>query len=268
WNQENATYTGAGVQYAAMVLSYLQDFATGQGTAAVEPSGLSFANTTNISGSNLYGGGFGSESCTPDYFGPAETMTPTYTGNHILAAGDMNKVVYIKGGNLTVGGNTAIGNTTNTVLYVSGNVYINGNITFSNSYPAVSDIPSFSIIASGNIYVAPGVTELDGLYVAEPFNVASGGNIYTCTTAPFAVAGLTNSVGTYYSTCNTKLDVYGSFVAKQLWLLRTNGSLSTNVPAETFHYDSQIWLAEPSDVIAGSGSVGTYNAITSLPPVL
>lgn len=266
WNQENATYTGAGVQYAAVVLNYLQDFATGQGSGLV-PSGLSFANTKNIAGSDLFGGGFGSESCIPDYFGPAETMTPTYSGNHTLAAGDMNKAVYVKGGNLTVGA-TTVGNNTNTVVYVDGNVYINGSITFSGAYPAVSNIPSFSIIATGNIYIAPGATELDGLYVAEPTSAAAGGNIYTCTTAPFAVAGLTNSVGTYYTSCNTHLDVYGSFVAKDLWLLRTNGSLSTGTPAETFHYDPEIWLAEPSDVVAGQGTAGNYNAITSLPPVL
>lgn len=267
WNQENATYSGAGTQYAAMVLNYLQDFATGQGSGLV-PTGLSLANTKNISGSDLFGGGFGSESCIPDYFGPAENMTPTYTGNHTLAGGDMNKAVYVKAGNLTVAGNTAIANDTNTVIYVSGNVYINGNITFSNAYPGVADIPSFSIIATGNIYIAPNVTELDGLYVAEPTSAVAGGNIYTCTTAPFAVAGLTNSVGTYYTACNTKLDVYGSFISKELWLLRTNGSLSTGTPAETFHYDPEIWLAEPSDVIAGQGSAGDYNAITSLPPVL
>lgn len=267
WNQENAAYNGAGVQYAAMVLNYLQDFPSAQGSG-LAPAGLSFANTRNVSGTDLYGGGFGSESCVPDYFGPAETMTPTYWGNHTLGGGDMNKAVYVKGGNLTISGNTSVANATNTVLYVSGNVYIRGNITFSNAYPSLADIPSFSIIASGNIYISPGVTELDGLYVAEPRTGMSGGNIYTCTTAPFAVAGLTNSVGTYFTTCNTKLDVYGSFIARQLWLLRTNGSLSTNTPAETFHYDPQTWLAEPSDIVAGKGSAGSYNAITSLPPVL
>lgn len=267
WNQENATYNGAGVQYAAMVLNYLQDFASAQGSG-LTPSGLSFANTRNVSGTDLYGGGFGSESCVPDYFYPAETMTPTYTGNHTLGGGDMNKAVYINGGNLTVGGNTSVGNDTNTVFYVNGNVYINGNITLSNNYPSVKDIPSFSIIASGNIYISPSVTELDGLYVAEPTSKNTGGNIYTCTTAPFAIAGLITSVGTYYTTCNTRLDVYGSFIAKQLWLLRTNGSLSTNTPAEKFHYDPQIWLSEPSDIVAGQGNAGSYNAITSLPPVL
>ncbi len=267
WNQENAAFNGAGVQYAAMVLNYLQDFPSAQGSG-LAPTGLSFANTRNISGTDLYGGGLGSESCVPDYFGPAETMSPTYRGNHTLGVGDMNKTVYVKGGNLTIGGNTPVGIDTNTVLYVSGNVYINGNITFSNSYPRVSDIPSLSIIASGNIYIAPNVTELDGLYVAEPTSGTSGGNIYTCTTAPYAIAGLTNSISTYFTTCDTKLNVYGSFIAKKLWLLRTNGTLSTNTPAETFHYDPEIWLAEPSNVVAGQGSAGAYDAITSLPPVL
>lgn len=269
WNQENAAYDGAGVQYAARVLNYLQDFATGKGSG-LAPTGMSFANTKNIAGTDLFGGGFGSESCIPDYFGPAETMAPTYTGNHTFGGGDMNKAVYVKGGNLTINA-TTVNNDTNTVVYVAGNVYINGSITYAGAtggYPAVTDIPSFNIIATGNIYIDPGATELDGLYVAEPTSAANGGNIYTCTTAPFAVAGLADSVGTYYTTCNTKLDVYGSFVAKDLWLLRTSGSLSTNTPAETFHYDPETWLAEPSDVIAGQGTAGNYNAITSLPPVL
>lgn len=272
WNQENGAYDGAGTQFAAIALRDIQDFATAQGTGGVAPYGLSFSNTTNVTGTNMYGGSFGSEPCVPDYFKPAESMTPNYTGNHTLAAADMNHAVYVKGGNLTIAGTTSVNNGTNTVVYVSGNVYINGSVIFTGSgnYAAgLSDVPTFSIIATGNIYIAPGVTELDGLYVAEPVDATNGGNIYTCTTAPFRVGGLTFSTTTYYNTCNKRLDVYGAFVAKELWPLRTHGTLSVaNSPAEVFHYDPEAWLGVPSDVTAGGGNVGGYDAITSLPPVL
>lgn len=251
WNKgASGGYAGAGTQYAALALNYLQDFASAQGTSGLAPTGLSFANTSaagiNVA-NGLFGGKFGGLSCAPDYFANA-------TG--------------IQTGNITIGGQ-AVANGTHTTVYVKGNVYITGNITYSGSYASVADIPSYSIIVQGNIYIAPGVSQLDGLYVAEPTvsgGVASNGVIYTCASAPFTAAALNSNL---YNTCKVSaLTVNGSFVARQVWLLRTAGTVSQTA-SESFNFNPEVWLSLPPATASGSSSVSSkYDAITSLPPVL
>lgn len=260
WNQENAAYSGAGTQAAALALGYLQDFATGQNNGTYAPSGLSMANTSGgLAGWNyvvspdLFGGGLGSETCAPDYYG-----TPTNVIN----------------GNDTISSPISVANGTHTYVYVNGNVYLNANITYAGDTPGfstVQDIPSYTIVANGNIIIGPNVTSLDGLYVAEPTTAGANGVIYTCNTAPFAVAGLTDDLTNFYATCDNKLTVNGSLVANQVWMLRTGGTLydATNTPAEQFNFNPEIWLTTPTaGGSAGTGGNSTYDSITSLPPSL
>jgi hypothetical protein len=122
-------------------------------------------------------------------------------------------------GNITVD-NSSNANTRNESIFVNGNVYINGNITYQNPLGdnSVSDLPSFVLHATGNIYVSNNVTQLDGLYVSE-------GNIYTCGTAYSVLP--TSSI---FSSCNNQLVVNGSFVANEVKLMRTYGSLRDETP--------------------------------------
>jgi len=116
----------------------------------------------------------------------------------------------------------------------------------------------------GNIYIAPGVTQLDGFYIAQASSgSATNGVIYTCASAPFTAAPLNRNL---QNTCSTALTVNGSFNARQVWLLRTAGTLSTT-PAEKFNYVPELWLSAPFDNGLG-GTSGDYDSITSLPPVL
>jgi hypothetical protein len=79
--------------------------------------------------------------------------------------------------------------------------------------------------------------------------------------------------GTLASQCNTKLTVNGGFVARQVQLLRTAGTLkqssaaegsgSANI-AEVFNYSPMLWISQPSD----AQSAVKYDAINGLPPVL
>jgi Repeat of unknown function (DUF5648) len=93
----------------------------------------------------------------------------------------------------------------------------------------VNNVPSFVLHASGNIYIDPGVTELDGMYAAEAGN-GKPGRIYTC--------GVNNGGGNFtpmakdnlYDNCNKQLVVYGSFQANQVNLMRTFGSLRNDAP--------------------------------------
>lgn len=252
WNLEAAgNYAGAGTQYAAFALNHLQDYATAQdgaGGTSSDPAMLGFANNAaggvNL-GSGLFGGNYGgSGSCVRDYFADA-------TG--------------VQNGNITIGGQS-IANGTSQAVYVKGNVYITGNITFTGSYANIGDIPSYNVIVEGNIYIAPNVTQLDGLYVAEPTSPAVGGTIYTCAPSPFTAQGLTS---TLYNNCHANsLTFNGAVVARQLKLLRAGGTVSSNNPAESVNFTPEIWLTTPPDVVTGNGAVGTYDAITSLPPVL
>ena len=88
-----------------------------------------------------------------------------------------------------------------------------------------TNIPSFALnVKGGNIYIDPAITELDGLYVASKDGAGRGGKIYTCGTAsgasfaPMPAASLFNG-------CHQQLVVYGAFVANQVNLMRTFGSL-------------------------------------------
>jgi len=247
WNRgSSAGYAGAGTQYAALALNYLQEFASGQSSSTYRPTRLSFANTdttgdsVNVTG-GFYGGKFGGMECTPDYFTNAAGVTT---------------------GNVTIGA-TSVANGSRQVRYVRGNVYISGNIAFSGSYANAGQVPSFTVVVEGNIYIAPNVTQLDGIYIAQPTSAGAGGNIYTCASAPFTAAPLGTGL---FNTCNNPLIVNGSFSAKQVWLLRTSGTVTTT-PSEQFNLSPEQWLSTPFGNGLNKRESG-YDSITSLPPVL
>ncbi|HSW80371.1 MAG TPA: hypothetical protein VLG47_06350 [Candidatus Saccharimonadales bacterium] len=246
WNKEGASYAGAGTQYAAFAMNFLQDFASAQSTASFKPKGLSFSNTNNVDtsggGNDTYGGDFGSLGCTPNYWcdpPPAD----------------------IKTGNITIT-NTSILNGTSKNMYVDGNAYITGDITYSDSYANAKEIPSFKLIVKGNIFIDSSVSKIEGLLVAEPDTSGNDGNIYTCATG-FVAPGLDN---TLYNKCNNKLTINGSMIGKQVWMTRTNGTLYGNTPAEAVNYTPETWLTQfPA---CPENSATGYDAITELPPVL
>jgi hypothetical protein len=248
WNRGSAgAYGGAGTPFGALALNHLQGFATGKGTG-LAPDGVSFANTGGSANQvddaqQLFGGEFGGTNCTADFFKNASG---------------------VQTGNVTIAGR-AVANGSRTTIYVDGNVYITGNITFSGSYASAADIPAFSIIVRGNIYIAPGVTQLDGFYIAEPSSgSATNGIIYTCASAPFTAASLNRNL---QAICGTALTVNGGFVGRQIWLLRTAGTISST-PAEIFNYVPEAWLSAPYGNGLTPGKTDGYDSITSLPPVL
>jgi len=267
WNKEDASYTGAGTQFAAMALGNIDQFATGQAATGVnKPSGLAFSNTVL---NDTYGGSFGGLPCIPDYYGQAANTT--------AVAGTVNVSSLVTGaykasGNITIsGGNANPGN--RIVLYVDGDAYISSNITYPGSW-TYDKVPLFELVVSGNIYIAPGVTQLDGAYIAQPKSGAKGG-IYTCATAagPYALTD-----GAFYTPCKNKLTVNGLFSAAQVYLMRTFGTISSATANETaassnagevFNYNPTLWIAQPpTGSNTNNSKVGKYDAITSLPPVL
>jgi hypothetical protein len=253
WNQgSTGGYAGAGTQYAGLALGRLQEFATAQG-GGLAPSGLAFANTSHSllnPDAGLYGGRFEGGNCVRDYFEGAQNVQQ---GDRVLS----QLAGFPAGG--------AIADGQRLTYYITGNLYVDSNVRFNGSYANASLMPSFRVVVRGNIYIAPNVTQLDGAYIAQPRTAsAADGNIYTCAPTPFAPAGLDVSL---HNACNNALVVNGSFSARQVWLLRSAGTVSSGVAAETFNYTPEIWLSVTGSNPSLDGSA-EYDSITSLPPVL
>jgi hypothetical protein len=265
WNQDSGNFNGAGAQFAAMALDAIDGFATAQSiNNATTPSGLAFSNTVS---NGSYGGSFGSVPCIPDYYAKA---TNTTTIGAAVNVSNLGTGSYQVNGNATLSG---VVNPNNRIsVYVNGDAYITADIKYAGSW-TYDKIPLFNLVVKGNIYIvntssSNGVTQMDGSYIAQPDGSGNGGAIYTC--ANLSGAYDTDDA-TYYSKCNRKLTVNGTFSAEQIYLMRTYGTLSqatsyangVTYSGETFKYNPTLWIAQPQ-----ANTSGTYDAITSLPPIL
>lgn len=256
------------------------------------PKNLSLSNTVVSTGpyptATEYGGLFNSGLT---YTGPSsfvDTTTPAtpVSGSIDLsaAASSINVLRASLGVTVTL---SSIARGQKTILYVNGDVVINDNITYANAagYVTLADIPSLRIIASGNIFIAPGVTELSGLYVAQ-------GSLYTChdgtwgTPITSRVVDANGNVLTpgidLFTACNKPLAVYGALVSNSLKLTRTKGSLRTATAndgkvvsgaitnqgniAETIIAGPEYYLATPAGT-AYRPVGSTSDSVTALPPL-
>ncbi len=262
---------GAGTNLAAFALSAIDGFSSAQSpSGSTPPIGLSFSNTA---GNPTYGGSFGGGiACPADYYGTLPTDATTIipasfvVPNTKLAYRSTNPApsIQISG---PVGGIT-LGN--RPIIYVDNkNVRITGDIMFVGAAAStISDIRSFYLVVrGGNIYIDPGVTQLDGVYIAQPDAMGNEGKIYTCSNSPSNGPPSATQLNKDNPTgCQRTLTVNGAFIAKELKLYRSIGSLSLGGPAEIFNYTPATWLAAPASI--GKSKLGGYDAITSLPPIL
>ncbi len=221
------TDRGASSQLSALALIKISGVASAQtpGNITRSPTDLTFANTgvqVDSTGGEkpVLGGEFGGKLQLTNETAPAgSALGASTTAN--LATGN-----YERNGDLTItGGNLPVNR--NVTIFVKGNVYISNNITFNQSTGwDAGTAPSFILHATGKIYIKPSVTSLAGLYIAQKDSGGSGGKIYTCAdSSGFAPLPAKN----LYS-CNNQLVVYGSFVADQVNLMRTFGSLRDEEP--------------------------------------
>lgn len=260
WNNHTTDFSGGGAQYAVDALGAIVDFASSQNASNSAPTSLSFANyftPANASWLNQSQGLFGGYAAlsAPDCDFTSDITTPPTVGDTTIGA-------------------ATVANGTQNVQYVqNGDVYINGNIVYANSGGGwtATQIPYFRlVVVGGNIYIGSNVTQLDGLYVAEPSAGGIGGHIYTCATALGVPADPT--IAGFFSTCNKQLVINGAFIASQVQFLRTFGSvgqakntdsISSNHSGEVFNYTPELWVPR-----AGNAPNDSYTAITGLPPVL
>ncbi|MDB5184316.1 MAG: exported protein of unknown function [Candidatus Saccharibacteria bacterium] len=239
-------------------------------------TGLTFANTTGG-----YGGSLGGQHCVPDYFATSATTTTTPLPAAIPTSGS---AAYTKTGGLTVGAPVVIQDGARVTVYVTGDVVISSNITYQNtSWANQAAIPAFYLIVKGNIYIGPGVTQLDGVYIAQ--GTSGNGEINTCANGGAAFdSGFSSAL---YDNCKTQLTVNGSFIADKIFLNRTFGSIRSSVTgenknsaphncgpglpsksdcsAEIFNPSVEMYLAAPTITVP---TTNKYDYITSLSPVL
>jgi hypothetical protein len=264
WNNYTTDFSGAGAQYAVQAMAQIEGFASSQNTSP-STAQLSFANSgvSGVSSStNLFGGTYGVAANDCDFTSDI--------------ASDPNATT-IKNSNKTISAET-IPETSGgpDILYViDHNVYISGNISYSpTSWTSVSQIPDYElIVVGGNITIGSNVTQLDGLYVAEPDTKnPNSGVIADCGNNQGQSVYNPTTDATFYSDCNNPLVINGAFVAQYVQFLRTNGtvgqaksgdSVSSNHAAEVFNYTPELWLPR-----GGSNPSSNYDAISGLPPVL
>jgi hypothetical protein len=191
---------------------------------------LSFANTTGWGG--LFQGTVRQGHCIDDYYtlkmpktAPstlASLSSSTATGIYSASAAIYN----LSNADVTIAAGKQI------TIFVNGSVYIGHNILYAAGLTA-DNIPKFAIVAKGSIYVDPAVSELDGVYVAQPDASASAvtadtGVIWSChpnnNQTPLYVYPTFN--------CRSKLTLNGAFIAKQINLLRIGQDVSTSSTTE------------------------------------
>lgn len=299
---------GSGVQIGALSIGAANGFSSAilRGTAPTGGTGLSFANTTNISAAVPKagsGGNLGGSHCVTDYFAkmPKSAQDAPSTANNIsLTANPTGNLTQVAqyyqptGGTLTINSGL-VDDGMNLAIYVDGDVVIpNGGLKYRNGsagspWSAIAKIPSLYIVAKGNIYIDGGVDTLDGLYVAQPNNAGNKGEIYTCSSG---TTGYTKDNTDLLAQCNRQLVVNGAFVAKKVYFSRSFSSLRHSSPgerytsatdrdcgdsghssnndcaAEIFNFSPELYLSQPAIEPNSGPTTGKYDYITSLSPVL
>jgi hypothetical protein len=219
---------GSSAQLSALALVKITGVASAQSPSSItgSPTKLSFANTgvQVDSGGNespVLGGQFGGCRTLTNETAPASATAIGSSTPASLSAG-----AYKHSGNTTITGGT-LGANQNVSIFVDGDAYISGDIAYGNNWQA-GTAPSFVLHASGNIYIAPGVHQLAGVYIAQEKSDGSKGKIYTCadTSNHFSPMSAVN----LYNGCKNQLVIAGSFVAKQINLMRSFGSLRDEEP--------------------------------------
>lgn len=239
-----------------------------------------FANTTaSPYMPNSFGGYLNSNSqahCVTDFFDTTKTSNITTLSSASFDVTTFATGQYQHTGNVTI--TTNPGNTIaagkQVTVYIDGDVLITNNIKNTLTWDSTDprNVPYLTIVARGNITVGPNVTQLDGLFIAQPTgtprtNPAKGNNtangiFYTCDPTIL---------------CAKQLVVNGAVIAQQVQLNRAHGTLGgpagftdsdnlTTYPAEIFNYSPAMVMGVPNFAQCQGGSCN-LEGLFSLPPV-
>ena len=291
-NFYSATGVGAGSQIAAIAMANVTGVSSNDLRAtATSPAELTFANVNLPGGGGGMFGGFSKFDtsgapgyCASDYFNDTQftagdpRRTTSKAGSLDVYSGalaDGQQVVSTPGGGQLQLRAKGSGINKRFTLFVDGDVYIKDNIVYAPAtWTSVNTIPYLAIIVRGNILIDSSVTQLTGLFIAQPSYDAAdvmkpdSGRIYTCT-KPGSGVTKTNAV----KFCDTQLNVRGALIGQRIILRRTIGSLkgaslsepktSPNV-AEIVNYTPEFFVGRP----VFKTSPAKADSIKSLPPTL
>ncbi len=308
---------GASSQYGAFALGNIEGPAAFAGTpqygfysggsqsyngspTSIPRNTLSFANY-NYPSSADWGGNFeGSANqgfCIPDYYNNKRISPATWSCAFTCSNGQYQAA--LDGGcavsgtctyvNLTPSANVSIAAGKAITIFASGNVYISHNITYAAHN--ADNVPKFALVVLGSIYINPAVTQLDGLYIAQPANPntsgrmnSDSGNIFSCHASDYYGFGADHLApyswfpNTYCP--STYLTVNGALIAKQVNLLRAVNNIIgaclsedslTGAACAGGHLPAEKIVYTPDMIINGgffNQPTGSYkiDSLISLPP--
>lgn len=287
---ENYSKGGASSQYSAFALGEVESnrannygfysansFARGGNGNKM----LTFANTSP--GGGNYEGSIRQSNCIPDYYSKSsQTSLGSFSPDGSFPGSD-GAYQYTPPSSTPAqlfGGSVNIAPGRKVTIFIKGNVWISDNITYSAD--TADNTTKFALVVLGNIFIAPNVTQMDGLYVAQPDPsdpspvTDDTGNIWTChdqnTTDPVDMPYV-------WKNCKNNLVINGSLVAKQVNFLRIPGDVNsassgetTPTGAEATKNVAEIINFTPEMVVGGpffnpSGSTFQIQSLTSLPPL-
>ena len=305
-----ANKSGSGSQLASFALGNISGF-TSASTRDATPTaeswrGLTFANDNpnvgsinTVSHNPLLGGNMSGDGwCAPDYY-TATQFVDTDTKKKVSTSTAPINIMSLTDGEQTVrninngkvillGPGAPVYNRKHT-LYVDGDVFIRDNVMYQGDYSGgVNSIPSFTVVARGNIYIDNDVTQLDGLYIAQPKEGrANTGRIYTCgvENSDGVVNGPLVSPSSIYTHCGAnnnnnparQLRVNGAFIAERVVLNRAGFSLrdsdfreqaNTSQAAEIFNFSQEMYLSPPVFRPNSTSTSGDYQYISIMAPIL
>ncbi len=274
-----ANFRGSGVELAVFATGVIQGVQPTAYQTTLSALTLAFANSGSISGGNWtpdFGGNFDNQICSYDYASDIDDATDGIGSTVDIAtlADDAHRY----SGNVTLS-SSGIPNGRHVVVYATGDITITGS-TFGfadTNWSSVDEIPSIYVVSTGgNIYIDRGVSRIDAVLVAQ------NGEIHTCSLGGIPILNTNTGVlngAQVINSCASKLTVYGSFIADEIHLLRTNGTISRGAVAEgpTSAQQAEVFINSPEQYLnpnrhlvkeaeTGASSTEVINSILSLPP--
>lgn len=301
---------GAKADYGAYSLGLVEykpasvyGFNTGVAAVPLGTNTLSFANyyaagsmaatygfNNAGSGGLLDGGGQHAWHCIPDYYDDYQSSPTDLAGDTTVNLSTDLCTASCSGGkqyidNIASGSVLTISATASNysvpagkdyTIFVNGNVYINTNVSYA-AHDA-TNVPRFALVVRGNIWIANTVTNLDGIYVAQPDpnvdpTTTDTGQLWTCqnSTGSWTLSSL-NSFGTNCKANN--ITFHGSVIAARVLLTRMGDGIaatccgySDNGAAETFIYTPETVIGGSFTPSGSSSQTGQIDSLVSLPPV-
>lgn len=283
---------GSRVDFAAIALGLIDgstDGPLGFRSSAINNgfyNKLDFANYNVEPLGGLLGGSspFAAAHCIPDYFNSTRKVASAvfspvtrFNLNPGVASGQYflepaGGAPYVDIGAI---GPNMVGNGKSITIYVKGSVFITKNIRYQSWTidAAANHAPYLTIIAEGDIHIDPGVSSIEGLFIAQPNSGGNGGNFSTCSPGGDDPA----DSGEIVQFCRDKFTVYGSVIAKHVLPLRhdnrADGTLwrdgGGSDTSEIFSFTPSMLLGIPNlkDPDAGTVLPNSLEGLFRLPPI-